>query len=535
MMADSVAGPLTLLPEAITRAAARDPDHPALSMAREELSYGELDRRSNSVANMLLERSVTHGDRVGLYAHKSLELFVALYGIMKAGAAYVPINPDAPAAYVRHILEDCAITHLVVGTTTRKTAMALALEVRLELLIGVEPAEGSVSCIGWDDVWSYPTTAAGVAVSGDELACIIFTSGSTGRPKGIRHTHRSGLAYGEVAAATYGFRPEDRIANHPPLNFGLSLLELFGGIVAGSTIVIVPEAHVLLPASLSQMLVDERVTVLNAVPFALVQLLVRGALDERDLSALRWVLFGGEVYPTKDLAALMHRVPHARFANVYGPAEVNGVTYYLVPELAANTDQPISIGGLYPGVQALVVDADDREVEPGETGELLIHRPTHMVGYWGQPELTARSTHYRMSADDREERWHRTGDLVWLDQDGLFHLVGRKDRMVKTRGHRVELDEVESALLSHEGVEHAAVYTVPDGEGSQQIEAAITVRNTSAEAPPDAGDLKRYVGRLLPRYAVPRVIRLVDAVPRTSTGKADRIDLADRAMRERTD
>ena len=524
--------PLTLIPEAITRTAKRDPDHLAFRMIGEEISYGELDRRSNSLANMLLDRGVSHGDRVGLYAHKSISLFVALHGIMKAGAAYVPINPDAPAAYVRHILEECEITHLVVGQTTRKPALALAEDVGLELLVGIETADDAVMVVPYDEVWRYSSAAPDVSVSGDDLAYIILTSGSTGRQKGIMHTHRSGLAYGEVAAATYGFHSGDRIANHPPLNFDLSLLELFAGIVVGATIVIIPEAHARLPASLVQMLEDEQVTVLNAVPFALAQMLHRGALEERDLSALRWILFGGEVFPTKDLRALMQRLPDTRFANVYGPAEVNGVTYYIVPEPPDDTHGPIPIGVLYEGMRALVVDEADNEVAAGAAGELLIHSPTHMIGYWRQPELSARSTYHRVDAAGMTERWHRTGDMVELGEDGLFRLRGRKDRMIKTRGHRVELDEIETVLTGHDGVEQAVVYAVPDGEGSQQVEAVVTLRGAldgSTESV-EPTDLKRYAALFLPRYAVPELIRIVTSLPRTSTGKADRVALLDQAV-----
>lgn len=483
---------------------------------------------------MLHVNGVRRGDRVGLYVHKSIDAFTALFGILASGAVYVPINPEAPAAYVRHIVADCAITHLVVDESTRRTAFGVATDPGLELLIGIDDPSAAVRTISWDVVWSYPATPPDVAIAADDLAYIIFTSGSTGRPKGIMHTHRSGLAYGEVAAATYGFVPKDRIANHAPLNFDLSLLELWGGVVVGATIVVIPAGHARLPASFSQVLADERVSVVNAVPYALVQLLHRGALDERDLTALRWVVFGGEVFPTKDLRALMQRLPDAKFANVYGPAEVNGVTYSIVPALEPDENEPISIGGLYPGTQARVVDGEGREVGTGITGELLIHGPTQMVGYWGQPELTERSAYVEPGPGGGAKRWHRTGDLVQRYDDGTFHLVGRKDRMVKTRGHRVELDAVETALLSHEAVGEAVAFAIPDGDGSCQIAAAVTLRGTSSVHPglPDATDLKRHAAQLLPRYALPRDLRIVHSMPRTSTGKADRVSLVEWAQEE---
>ena len=535
MSKSPASAPLTLLTEAITRAADHDAEHSAVRMHGAELSYGELDRRSNSVAHLLRDRGVQTGDRVGLFAHKSVELLVALHGVMKAGAAYVPIDPDAPSAYAGQILADCDIDHLVVDSTTHATALALAEEVGLKCLIGVSGVPGdAVASVDWVEVWSYPDTPlTGLDLSEDSLAYIILTSGSTGRPKGIMHSHRSGLAYAEVAAATFEFQPNDLITNHAPLNFDLSTLELFAGAVAGSTVVVVPEGHARLPASFSQLLQDEAVTVINTVPFALVQLLHRGGLDDRDLTAVRLVLFGGEVFPTRDLRALMQRLPGARFGNVYGPAETNGCTYYTVPDLPPGATDPIPIGGLYGGMEAMVVDDSDRPVTPGEPGELLIKSPTRMLGYWRQPQLTERSTYRKVRSDGGEDLFHRTGDLVHADDEGLFHLDGRKDRLIKTRGHRVELDGIETVLLSHEAVEQAVVYAVPDGEGSQEIEALVTLlqaTRSSADAPTGA-DLKRYTQRLLPRYAVPRNIEVAESVPRTSTGKADRVALVDRASR----
>lgn len=522
---------LALIPEAITRAAGRRPNAPALAMAGLELSYADLEQRTNQVANTLRARGVRRGDRVGLYAGKSLDLLVALYGIMKAGAAYVPINPDSPPAYVRHLIEDCEIGHLVAGPTTRTAVAELAREVDLSLCLGIEPIDGPHACLGWDQVYAADAAAPSIEVSPEDLAYIIFTSGSTGRPKGIMHTHRSGLAYGEIAASAFGLRPADRIANHAPLNFDLCLLELWGGIVAGATIVIVPEAHARLPASLSQLLAEERVTVVNVVPFALVQLLHRGALDQRDLSSLRWVIFGGEAFPTKDLRSLMDRLPDAGFANVYGPAEVNGATFHVVPPLPPDFDEPISIGTVYPGVEALIVDDEDRVLGPGRAGELLINSPAHMAGYWRRPELTERSTYVGIDEDGSSRRWHRTGDVVELRDDGLLRLLGRKDRMIKTRGFRVELDEVEAALVEHPAVEQAAVFPVPDGEGSRQIEAAVTLHAWALDQdqPPTGAALRRHTARRLPRYAVPREVRVVESLARTSTGKTDRTALADRS------
>lgn len=519
---------VALLTEAISTWADERPSHPAVSMKGVELSYGELDRRSNQVANLLMAQGVQQGDRVGLFGHKSIEMVSALFGIMKAGAAYVPLNPDAPAAYVKHIVEECGVRHLVSGGTRRRQAFDVAAQTDVSVVLGVvDEGESSATGIDWGQVWAYHDAPPNLSIGPDDLAYVIFTSGSTGRPKGIMHSHRSGLAYANAAAAVYGFEPSDRITNHAPLNFDLSTLELFAGSLAGATQVIIPEGHARLPASFSQLLESERVTVINAVPFALVQLLHRGALDERDLSAVRWVLFGGEVFPTRDLRTLMQRLPNAGFANVYGPAEVNGVTYFVVRDLPDDSDAPISIGRLYPGMEAMVVDANDQEVGDGVMGELLIRSETHMIGYWGQHELTERGRLRVPDDGGGEAVYYRTGDLVERTPDGLFLLHGRKDRQIKVRGHRIELDEIETAAMSHPSVEQAVVYVVPDGHGSNEIRAVVTLLDDQPVA--TAEDIRAHLTRLLPRYALPAALEVAASVPRTLSGKADRVALVAQA------
>jgi amino acid adenylation domain-containing protein len=357
----------------------------------------------------------------------------------------------------------------------------------------------------------------------------MYTSGSTGDPKGIMHTHDSGLSYARMAAHTYGVRHTDRLSNHSPLHFDMSTFDYFSGPLAGATTVIIPEAYTKLPASLSRLIEAERLTIWYSVPFALIQLLVRGVLHERDLGALRWVLFGGEPFPPKHLAALMARLPGARFSNVYGPAEVNQCTFYHVPPMPEGSDEPIPIGQVWPNARGLVVDDADQPVADGEAGELLVQTPTMMRGYWGREDLNARAFYRRSPFAGYEEVFYRTGDLVQRQPDGELRFLGRKDRQIKTRGYRVELDEVEAVLLAHPAVEEAAVFPVPDGEGSQRIEAAVILRNGSVVP---AAELIRHGKEHLPWYALPLKIEPVAAFPRTTSGKIDRRALQARAAEQ---
>jgi acyl-coenzyme A synthetase/AMP-(fatty) acid ligase len=335
------------------------------------------------------------------------------------------------------------------------------------------------------------------------------------------------LSYARLSADLYGVQHTDRLSNHSPLHFDMSTFDYFSGPLCGATTVIIPEAYTKLPASLSKLIQDERLTIWYSVPFALIQLLLRGALESRDLSSLRWILFGGEPFPPKHLRALMQQLPHARFSNVYGPAEVNQCTYYHLNPISEGSNEPIPIGVVWNNAEGLVLDNHDNVVLPGDVGELVVRTPTMMKGYWGRPDLNQKAFYRRPVFDQYEDVFYRTGDLVQRQEDGNYRFLGRKDRQIKTRGHRVELDEVENLLSTHSQIEEAAVYAVPDDEGSLRLEGAVLLRNNSecTEA-----DLKKHLTGLLPAYAVPAKILVVTEFPRTTSGKIDRRALQERAM-----
>ncbi|RMG96144.1 MAG: D-alanine--poly(phosphoribitol) ligase [Chloroflexi bacterium] len=517
------------LPQVLDQAAERYPDKEAVRCNGKALTYAELQRRADALACLLQQQGVRRGDRVGMFMNKDLESAVTVYGIMKAGGAYVPLDPFAPVSRLNFVIQDCGIKVLVTKPNKLPQVKEMVAETNLTTVIGIEPqANLGVQCITWDSVVNAPPTARpNIHVIEQDLAYILYTSGSTGTPKGIMHTHRSALSFAEWAADEYGLTSEDRVSNHAPFHFDLSTFDMYATAIAGGTTVIIPEFVTKFPASLSKLLQDERITVSYSVPFALIQMMERGVLESRDLSALRWVLFAGEVFPTKHLRRLMQMLPHARFSNLYGPTETNVCTFYHVNEIP-QTDEPIPIGIPCANEEMLVVDADDNPVPPGEVGELLVRGGTVMRGYWGRPDLNEKGFYRRQVFGFYEDVFYRTGDLVQLLPDGNYKYLGRKDRQVKTRGYRVELDEVEVALLSHEGVQEAAVYTVPDGEGSNLIEAAV-IPKEGVELTPAM--LARHANTKLPHYAVPVTIHVMRDFPRTSTGKINRRELQALSMK----
>jgi amino acid adenylation domain-containing protein len=511
-----------LLPHIIDRTAERLPENEAFRFNGEGLTYAALVRRSNQLARVLVEQGVRRGDRVGIYLHKNLETAVALYGIMKAGAAYVPLDPLLPAARLASILTDCNLRCLITQPAKLPQITQLVEQgARLDCLVGLTPPNTlPLPTISWSEVETAPEAAIpGDGLMEQDMAYLMYTSGSTGAPKGMIHTHASGLAYAQLAAAVYDLQPEDRLSNFPPLHFDQSTFDYFSGPLAGATTVIIPDEVTKFPASLSKLMQDERLTVWYSVPFALVQLLLRGVLEQRDLSNLRWVLFGGEPFPAKHLRALMQQWLQARFSNVYGPAEINQCTFYHVPPLAADSDKALPIGPLWPNAEGLVLDEDDHSLPPGEIGELVVRTPTMMQGYWNRPDLNLGAFYYREREGGRGDKFYRTGDLVRLGPDGNYHFLGRKDRQVKARGYRIELDEVEAALLTHPQIVETAVYPVPEIDGTQQIHASVILKPGSEVL---TGDLRKHLSSRLPRYALPAQVEFVSQFPRTSSGKIDR-------------
>ncbi|MEM7103982.1 MAG: amino acid adenylation domain-containing protein [Bacteroidota bacterium] len=510
---------ITLLHHTIEIGASRFPEKEAFKCGAKTITFGDLHLLTNQLAALLIDQGVEKGDRVGVNMNRSLESAIAIYGIMKAGAVYVPLDPHAPASRTRFLIEDCEI-RVLIANPTQKRGLHVLFEAPtgLKTLIGCN-GEWNIDVFSWDDVSNFPNSFKRPELNENDLAYIMYTSGSTGTPKGIMHTHFSGLSYARLSAALYNLTENDVIGNHAPLHFDISTLGYFTAPLTCATSVIVPDAHTKMPASLTQLMEKEKMTIWYSVPLALIQMLTRGVLDQRDLTSLRWVLYGGEPFPVKHLKAIMQLWPQATFSNVYGPAEVNQCTYYNFKTLPEEIES-IPLGTVWDQTQMMIVDQNDQMVAVNEPGELLIATITMMKGYWKQPDLTNRSILHFENTNGQIERYYRTGDLVKLQPDGNMLFLGRKDRQIKTRGYRVELDEVEAVLVMHEGVEEAAVFPVRINDEGQLIESAVILKAGSAIS---EEELKAHMSNHLPWYAIPRKIIISQSLPRTTSGKINRL------------
>jgi amino acid adenylation domain-containing protein len=528
-----------LLQQLLTDSAARASQRPAVAVGERRLSYAELDGLSNQVARALLARGVATGDRVGILAPKSAAAVVAVFGVLKAGACYVPLDPKSPAPRLTAIMADSGMAVVLADQANAHQAAAMADSVpRLRTVIvtgphwgrepAAEPGSGASpdpEVVPWDAVLAEPAEAlpADLAIDTD-LAYILYTSGSTGTPKGVMISHRASLTFVDWAAACTGLEEGDHVCCPAPLHFDLSVFDLFASCKVAACMTVVPEMTAMFPARLAQWMERERISVWYSVPSVLTMLVTYGKLSAFDLSGLRAIIFAGEVFPAKHLNGLMAELPRARFLNWYGPTETNVCTWYEVPAGAAALTAPVPIGKACANTDAFAVTDEGGQVaKPGEEGELYVRGSGLMRGYWGDQEKTRQMLIMNPFRSDYDELTYRTGDLVALDDEGNFVFLGRRDGMVKTRGHRVELGEVETALYGHPAIREAVVLPVPDELLGSRLRAFI-----STDGP---GDLTReevlgHCRRRLPAYMVPDVVEFCEALPRTSTGKIDRALLA---------
>lgn len=449
------------------------------------ITYGQLDRWSDAVAAHLVELGLANESRVLVDIAPSGASVAALIGILKAGAAFVPVGMDAPPERVRAVVEDAGIeVCLVAGGAGRRMN------------------EIDVLGLAGNAVLRAPQRTHGP----ESLAYVLFTSGSTGRAKGVMVEHRSAAHFVATTVADLGLTETDRVLHRAPLAFDVAVLEIFGALHAGACIIVASEDERADPDLLSRRVREAGVTFAD-VPPALMP-----ALDQGAFAGVRVMTTGGEQLP-KEVARAW--APGRRLVNQYGPTEAT-VTVTQADVLGSDARQP-AIGRPLPGHQALVLDHLLRPVPEDAVGELHVAGPGVSRGYVGRPDATAESfLPHPCRPDVPGERMYATGDLVrWVGEDLEF--VGRRDRQVSVRGYRVELGDVESALVSHPNVAHVVVLAEPGNAGGPALVAFVVASRSGV----DRGALRAHARRHLPTYMVPAIL-LVDRIPLTANGKVDR-------------
>ncbi|UUU43259.1 non-ribosomal peptide synthetase [Streptomyces sp. NBC_00162] len=487
--------------------AAATPAATAVSCGPEALSYRELDERANRLAHHLVSLGAGPGVLVGLSVERGVEMAVAMLGILKSGAAYVPLDPAYPADRLAHMVQDSGAKILVTHRgLERRLPVTRAVVVDLD---------GDGAAIG-----RRPETAPRSAVSGTDLAYVIYTSGSTGRPKGVAVEHRSVLHLLENCRPAYGFDERDVWTVFHSYAFDFSVWELWGCLVTGGRAVIVPRDAARSPEAMWSLLGEEGVTVFSQTPSMFRELVATAAeRGSAPLPALRWVVFGGEPLESKHLTTWFDRYGsgRARLVNMYGITETTvHVTFQevLAGHLAGGGRIPV--GRPLPGYRVLLLDASGGPVPVGVPGEIHVAGGGLARGYLNRPELTAERFPVNPYGAPGE-RMYRSGDLARWRSDGTLEHLGRSDDQVKVRGFRIEPGEIETALVGHAGIREAVVIAHQDEGGHRRLVAYLVGGGELSTA-----ELREHLAASLPDYMIPALFVVLDALPLSPSGKVDR-------------
>ncbi|MFY1623821.1 amino acid adenylation domain-containing protein [Micromonospora sp. WMMD735] len=502
------------LPLLFSRQAAATPLAAAVTAAGRTCSYRWLDERSNQLARVLLERGIGTEDVVALALPRSTDLMVAILGVLKAGAAYLPLDPDHPEARTTLMLDDADPLLVISSSATR-----VATGNRPELLLDAEDVLADLDLRALE-----PLGPAELRVphTPDCAAYIIYTSGSTGRPKGVVVTHRNVTRLFDTARPEVGFGADDVWTLFHSTAFDFSVWEIWGPLLHGGRLVMVPYDVSRSPRQFLRLLADEGVTMLSQTPSAFYQLAVadRELPDVSRRLRLRTIVFGGEALEPRRLTEWRRRHPETpALVNMYGITETTvHVTHAALPaeEISASI-----IGVALADLRVAVLDERLRPVAPGTVGEMYVAGPGLARGYLHRAPLTAQ----RFVADpqgDPGERMYRTGDLARYDTAGALEYVGRADDQMKIRGFRIEPGEIEAALTDCPGVELAAVALFESRPDDQRLVAYVVPR---PGANPGADEVKAVLRSRLPGYMVPGQVVRLDALPMTRNGKVDRAAL----------
>jgi len=513
--------PASSLSTLLEESARRFPDRTAVDdPGRATLAYRELDRLSDRLRDRLVHMGVRPGDRVGIYLRKSVDAVASIFGILKCGAAYVPVDPEAPPARCAYILDNCSVAAIVTLRSLEAPLIAelQSLGTKSPRLLLDDQGRDPVALRGAldrEDEGDPAPPAATVQPGPDGLAYILYTSGSTGRPKGVMLSHRNAVSFVDWCSSVLTPTEADVFSSHAPLHFDLSILDVFTSIKHGARLVLIGEVLGKDPRRLAPLIAEKAISVWYSTPSILNLLAQYGRLDRYQYPALRAVLFAGEVFPVPQLRALRAFWPAPRYLNLYGPTETNVCTAFeLPPTTPAERTEPYPIGASCWHVRCQAVDAEGQPVPRGTEGELVVSGDGVMQGYWNLPDQNLRA----FLTDAAGVRWYRTGDLVVEDVDGVYIFHGRRDRMVKRRGYRIELAEIEVALAAHPAAREVAVVAVSKPETGVQIKAYLSLRTDQR---PSLIELKQYCSDKLPQYMVPDAFDMMDALPRTSTDKLD--------------
>jgi len=480
------------------RRAAEHPEAIAVVAGDVRLTYAELDAWSGRITRRLGERGVRAGDRVGVHLRRGPALIAGLLAVLKAGAAYVPLDPDDPAVRRAAMIDDAQLS-IVLTDAAGEAAVGPCTPT-----LGIEAQE--------TDAPAFPSSA----VDGDDVAYLMYTSGSTGRPKAVVVEHRN--IANLVTEPTYvDIGRGDRLLQLAPAAFDAATFEIWGALLNGAMLVLAPPGP-LLSDTVAELVRDHGITVLW-----LTAGLFHRQIDERPdaFRGLRYALAGGDVLSVDHIRRLWAAVPGCRVVNGYGPTEATTFTCTHRVTEADLAGPAVPIGVPIQNVTVHILGNDGEPVPDGAAGELCAGGAGVARGYWRRPELSM-AKFVPDTFSPNGGTLYRTGDRARRRPDGVIEFLGREDGQVKLRGHRVEPGEIENTLSAHPGVRQVAVAARVNNQGDDRLIAYVVPAGT---APPDRRGFRAYLRERLPAYMIPAVFVILDELPITANGKTDRAAL----------
>ncbi|MEH2179927.1 non-ribosomal peptide synthetase [Nostoc sp.] len=486
------------------------PETVAVVFEDQQLTYRELNIKANQLAQYLQNLGVGPDVLVGICVERSLEMIVGLLGILKAGGAYAPLDPNYPVERLAFILEDAQVSVLL----TQK-----------HLLNNLPQNYTQVLCLDSDKeiLSQYSSENPTSSVTSENLAYIIYTSGSTGKPKGVLINHFNVIRLFKATEHWYHFNQNDVWTLFHSFAFDFSVWEIWGALIYGGRLVIVPYLVSRSPEAFYKLLCKEKVTVLNQTPSAFQQLIyTEQTIADSGNLALRWVIFGGEALEIQSLKPWFTRYGYEspRLVNMYGITETTvHVTYRPITEDDLRPGAGSVIGCAIPDLQLYVLDEHRQLVPVGVPGEIYVGGAGLARGYLNRPDLTAKAFIANPLSNDPKARLYKTGDLARYLPNGDLEYLGRIDHQVKIRGFRIELGEIEREIAQHPDVREVVVLARQEETGEKQLVAYFVLHQNSSYI---SNQLRSFLGQRLPDYMVPSAFMLLESMPLTVNGKVDR-------------
>lgn len=508
------------------QSAAVFPNQCAIKCGGESLTYQELNVYANRLCNRLVSLNVKRQDRIVICLSRTAFTIVAIAGVLKADAIYVPVDPNIPADRLSSILTDCRPSVLVCDMATmnklekHKTIDAIP-DIVLVLVSGNKKnrAVREKGFIDYDFLGETSSQLSKYKNIDTDIAYILYTSGSTGKPKGVMVTHLNIMNYIEWAVSCFEINYKEIILNTAPFHFDMSTFDMFCAAKSGAQLTIATGNQLLFPTKLIELIESDKITIWKAVSSLLMYLAKTRSIKEGQMPSLHTILFAGEVFATKYLMEWMRIFPEKQYVNAYGPTEATGISlYHRIKETPKSIDDIIPIGKVCKNTDAFLLTKNGQLLsEDDKIGELAIRGSGVASGYWNNKKLTDDVFVKFDLTGNPNERMFVTGDLCKKRKDGLFEYVGRKDRQIKYRGYRIELGEIEKALINVSTISDAAVVLV----NSKNFDIPELIAYIENENRDNDVSLKKMVSNTLPHYMIPDVFINVDTIPRNDRGKVN--------------